>query len=43
VIEKTTLKVLPLREGDYGKAEREKRNKDWEQEKKRKKLLEEYK
>lgn len=40
--EKATLKVLPLREGDAGKAEREKRNKAWEQEKKRKKLLEAY-
>jgi hypothetical protein len=43
VTEKTTLKVLPLREGDYGKAERDRRNKDWEQEKKRKRLLEGYK
>jgi len=43
VIEKTTLKVLPLRESDSGKAERDRRNKDWEQEKKRKKLLKEYK
>ncbi|MCU0645700.1 MAG: glycosyl hydrolase [bacterium] len=42
VMEKSTLKVLPLREGDAGKAEREKRNKDWEQEKKRKKLLDAY-
>ncbi|MCI0494623.1 glycosyl hydrolase [candidate division KSB1 bacterium] len=41
--EKTTLKVLPLREGDSGKAEREKLNKYWEQEKKRKQLLEAYK
>lgn len=43
VTEKATLKVLPLREGDYGKAEREKRNNAWEQEKNRKKLLEDYK
>ncbi len=43
VTERTTLKVLPRREADSGKAEREKRNKNWEQEKKRQKLLDSYK
>lgn len=43
VTEKATLKVLPRQEGDSGKAEREKRNKTWEKEQKKKKLLKDYK
>ncbi len=43
VTDSTTLKVIPLRESVFGKSEREKRNKEWEQEKKRKKLMDGYK
>jgi len=39
----TTLRVLPAKKYSFGKKEREKRNKEWKEKRKIKKLLEDYK